>query len=74
MIQAHSLKQLDLSSNSMGGDSEAKAAKKIAEMMVTNQDIVHVDFSHNNFNKAECQLISEGMTNNHTNFRTPHGG
>lgn len=31
-----------------------------------NKSLVHIDLSHNNFKKADCRSISEGLKENHT--------
>lgn len=65
-MNANNLKQLDLSSNRMGSDQNSRAAKKIAEFVTNHDDLVHFDLSNNNFNQDECQIIADGLVNNHS--------
>lgn len=50
----------------MGADPEMRAAKKIAELVSTHEQLVHFDISNNFFEKEECQLIAEGLCSNHS--------
>ena len=34
-------------------------------MFRENKTLLHLDFSHNSFKKQDCQIIDEGLTDNH---------
>ena len=35
-------------------------------MFEINKTLVHMDLSHNNFSKQDCEIIDEGLKENHT--------
>ena len=37
-------------------------------MFKENKTLLHVDLSHNNFKKVDCEIIEEGLKENHTLF------
>ena len=41
-------------------------AKAIGEMLESNQTLIHLDLSNNNFNEHQCFLIGNFMQSNNT--------
>jgi len=35
-------------------------------MFKENKTLLHMDLSHNNFNKQDCEVIDEGLKENHS--------
>lgn len=35
-------------------------------MFRENKSLIHLDISHNNFKRGDCDLIEEGLKDNHT--------
>lgn len=35
-------------------------------MFKENKTLVHMDLSHNNFKKSDCEIIDQGLKENHT--------
>jgi hypothetical protein len=45
---------------------KSKIGLDFASMFKENKTLVHVDLSHNNFKKLDCEIIDEGLKENHT--------
>jgi len=43
-----------------------KVAQDFQKMFKDNKTLIHMDLSHNNFCKADCEIIDEGLKENHT--------
>lgn len=61
-----SLLELDLSWNSLGRDSSLDVAKALGNALKSNKELMHLDIGYNYFSKAECEVISEMIKDNHT--------
>jgi tRNA A-37 threonylcarbamoyl transferase component Bud32 len=48
--------------------NKLKIGLDFANMFKENKTLIHVDLSHNNFKKADCMIIDEGLKENHTIF------
>ena len=62
------LVHIDLSYNSLGRKDNNVTAKALAEMFSLNQYLQHVDISNNYLSTKECEIIGEGLKDNHTIF------
>lgn len=62
------LVHIDLSYNSLGRKDNLQTAKALADMFSINQYLQHVDISNNYLSSKECQIIGEGLKDNHTIF------
>ena len=57
---------MDLKYNNMGRNEEAvKEWIKVFEKQ-DNISLIHLDMSFNNYSLKECQMISDGIFNNHS--------
>lgn len=59
---------LDLSYNSFGRKGDLTSAQALAKMFSANQYLQHVDLSNNYLSKKECEIIGEGLKDNHLVF------
>jgi hypothetical protein len=48
--------------------SKVSIGMEFAQMFKENKTLLHVDLSHNNFKKVDCEIIEEGLKENHTLF------
>ena len=60
------LVHIDLSYNSLGRRDGLVTAKALADMFSVNQFLQHVDISNNYLSAKECEVIGEGLKDNHT--------
>ncbi|OMJ87125.1 hypothetical protein SteCoe_11198 [Stentor coeruleus] len=63
--QNKSLKHLDLSWNSLGRSNNFATAKALGQALNSQKFLQHVDLSHNYFNQKECEIIGDGLLENH---------
>ena len=61
-----SLKVLDLSWNSIGLSRNKAFSHKLAETFTTQENLVHLDLSHNQLKKEDCSIIAQGLAQNHS--------
>ena len=59
---------IDLSYNSFGRKGDLATAHALAKMFSVNQYLQHVDLSNNYLDKKECEIIGEGLKDNHLIF------
>ncbi|OMJ93570.1 hypothetical protein SteCoe_3405 [Stentor coeruleus] len=59
------LVHIDLSYNSFGRKDSFVTANAFSKMFSVNQFLQHVDLSNNYFGKKECEIIGEGLKDNH---------
>lgn len=65
LAQNDGLEHLDLSWNNLGRNDGLATAKAIARTMGMNQFLKHLDLSHNYIKEKECEVIGEGLKDNH---------
>ena len=46
--------------------SKIKIGEELAKMFKSNKALLHLDLSHNNLKKQDCEIIEEGLSDNHT--------
>ncbi len=52
--------------NKMLNFSKVNIGQEMQNMFKENKVLIHVDLSHNNLKSADCELIEEGLKDNHT--------
>lgn len=57
---------LDLSWNCLGSCKNKAFAQKLAELLSTQEGLLHLDISHNMIKKDDCAILAQGITNNHS--------
>jgi translation initiation factor 6 (eIF-6) len=57
---------LDFSWNKIGGNGKPSCATYLADLLKSNESLLHVDFSNNLFDNEESNIIAEGLNKNHT--------
>ena len=65
ILENESLMVLDFSWNAIGSGTPS-VVKEIVEFLKTNDKVIHLDLSNNNFSRDESKQISEGLVNNHS--------
>ena len=60
-----SLKEIDLSWNSFGKNLDPSNIKKISSLLPKIQGLAHLDLSFNYLTANECNILSEGLKENH---------
>ncbi len=66
MVHYTNLRVLDLSWNSIGQSKKKTFATKLAEVFATQENLVHLDLSHNKIRKEDCSIIAQGLAQNHS--------
>jgi hypothetical protein len=66
MARHSNLKVLDLSWNSIGLSRNKAFAHKLADTFQTQENLVHLDLSHNQLKKEDCSIIAQGLAQNHS--------
>lgn len=61
-----SMKVFDLSWNSVGRAKTKVFVKQLADTLTTQENIMHMDLSHNQIRREHCKEISESLKSNHT--------
>jgi len=61
-----SMRVLDLSWNSIGRSKTKVFVKQLAENLANQENIVHMDLSHNKIKREDCKNIAEALKPNHT--------
>jgi hypothetical protein len=46
--------------------SRVNIGLELANMFKENKTLIHLDLSHNNLKKSDCEVIDEGLKENHT--------
>jgi len=62
----NSIKILDLSWNTIGVTKNKVFANKLAELLSTQDNLVHLDISNNRLSSFDCAIISKGLEENHS--------
>lgn len=57
---------LDGSYNSLGSSSDNASSKAFSQLFKNNDFLLHLDLSHNGFKEIDCQILSNGLNENHT--------
>ncbi|MDR3547220.1 MAG: hypothetical protein P4M11_02900 [Candidatus Pacebacteria bacterium] len=57
---------LDLSWNTVGATKSRAFPTKMAELLSTQENLVHLDLSNNRLDADACEIISKGLKDNHT--------
>lgn len=65
ILENEVLMVLDFSWNSIGS-GDPSVVPPILELFKTNERLIHLDLSNNNFSLEESKQIAEGLANNHT--------
>eukprot|EP00831_Metopus_contortus_P064510 TRINITY_DN57734_c0_g1_i1.p1 TRINITY_DN57734_c0_g1~~TRINITY_DN57734_c0_g1_i1.p1 ORF type:complete len:512 (+),score=72.03 TRINITY_DN57734_c0_g1_i1:91-1626(+) len=65
-IHHGNLKIVDLSWNSLGSTRKKGFATGLANLLVNQDNFIHLDLSHNNIKAEDCNIIAEGLAENHT--------
>ena len=65
ILENEILMVLDFSWNSIG-NGVPSVVPEILEVFKTNERLIHLDLSNNNFSREESRQIAEGLANNHT--------
>ena len=68
LSQNDGLKHLDLSWNLLGRNDGFATAKALAKALSVNQTLQHLDLSNNYIKEKECEIIGEGLKDNHHIF------
>ena len=66
MTHHGNIKVLDLSWNSIGLSKKKAFSQKLAEVLSTQENLIHLDLSHNQIKKEDCSIIAQGLAPNHT--------
>lgn len=45
---------------------EGSCAQEISRLLSTNNRLLHLNIAQNKFSPAECEIMSQGLQNNHT--------
>lgn len=61
-----SMRVLDLSWNSIGRAKTKVFVKQLAENLATQENIIHMDLSHNKIKREDCKEIAAALKDNHT--------
>jgi len=61
-----SMKVLDLSWNSIGRSKTKVFIKQLAENLATQENLIHMDLSHNKIKSENCKEIAAALESNHT--------
>ena len=59
------IKILNLGWNTIGNFQSKSFAEKLSSVL-KDDNIIHLDISHNNLGKESCSIISQGLASNHT--------
>ena len=46
--------------------SKIDIGTEFGDMFRANKTLIHIDLSHNNFKKSDCELMEQGLRDNHT--------
>ena len=65
ILENENLMVLDFSWNSIG-TGDPSVVPDILEVFKTNERLIHLDLSNNNFSREESKQIADGLANNHT--------
>lgn len=59
------MKMLDIGWNAIGSFRYKQFAECLAKLF-TEENLIHIDISHNNLNYECCKIMAKGLANNHT--------
>ena len=62
----YNIKVLDLSWNSIGTFKSKVFANQLAEVLTGQENLLHLDISHNNLKDEECRTVACALSTNHT--------
>lgn len=74
LFENTTLKVLDISWNALGRQRDDSGVKAMSEALRVHRKLMHLDISHNNFSIIECNIIAEGLKDNHTLYGIHAGG
>ena len=60
------IKVLDLSWNTIGASKSKSFPGQMAELLSTQENLVHLDISNNRLSSQDCTVIARGLSENHT--------
>ena len=66
IMHSGNVKVLDLSWNIIGTSKSNAFPRQMAELLLENENLVHLDLSNNRLSAADCSQVSKALSDNHT--------